>query len=165
MVHRWGRLGSVTFSSLTKEQESYTFSLKEVGKLLEANTYQICAVLNGTPEEQTCRPSLCKTLTIEQKPILAIAKNGLEAVCSNATQFDLMANASHSGRVEWRTTNGKGQVNGASYTIHSTDKENSPIRFEATANGVGTCSAAVANAVILLNISDNSCGTFPWNGN
>ncbi|HMP23248.1 MAG TPA: hypothetical protein PKC76_03910 [Saprospiraceae bacterium] len=73
-------LGMVAHAALAGTSPNQTASLQNVN-INTVGTYQLCAILNVSPDEEDCQPFVCQTLTVAAAPIVALNESP-RAICS-----------------------------------------------------------------------------------
>ena len=111
-------IGTVAFADL--ENTNTEANLMAAGGMLAAGTYNICAILDQTPADMTCRPAQCIELTVNALPA-APGITGQITFCEGETITPITANGVAGATFQFfadatLTTSAPGMASGAEYT-------------------------------------------------
>jgi len=73
-------LGTVSNANLSGVTNPGQFATLNTASIPTADTYQVCAILDDTPADANCRPSVCQTIIVNECAIMINSVNVLDCV-------------------------------------------------------------------------------------
>ena len=148
-------LDTLPFGNLTAGNTMGTLSPVAGSTGLAAGTYSICAILDGTPADMTCRPSQCINLTVNAAPA-GPGVMGTITFCEGETITPITAFTSPPGPMATfnfysdagLTMTSPGTINGADYTAALTAAGTEQVFITQTIDG---CEGAPLGVTITVN--------------